>query len=207
MKEVILKRVNGVYKIPKFLKLTLGIKKYYFEYNDALYNKELETNDKEVKQISLLVEALNIKNKKERLFFIYDKACDLLDNDFYGKNICEFKCGKCIRDRKLNNMGGGCCCDSKFHKSMCQYLTDKGCQVRCLACKFHICDTLKKKGYKYRLNDIYILKYLLNWKQKLIIYNDFFMNKEEVLKEVRRNSIVLWAFSRKKKFVKYNIKN
>lgn len=207
MKKVVLKRINGAYKIPKFLKITAGRKRYFFEYRDMLYNKEIDTTDKEVKQVSLLVEALNIKKRKKRLSFIYDKACDLLDDDFYGKNICGFECGKCINDRKYNNMGGGCCCDSKYHKFMCPYLTDKGCSVKCLACKFHICNTLKEKGYKYYLNDIYILKYLLTWKQKLIIYNDFFMSKEEVLKKVYRNSVILWSFTKKKKLVKYNVKN
>ncbi len=206
MKEIVLKKIDDKYVIPRFIRFKISKNtNFKFEYKGKLYNKVVDSDDKEVKQISLLVEALNIKNRKKRLEFIYDKACDLLDADFYGKNVCEFNDGKCINDRKYNNMGGGCCCDSKHHKFMCPYLTDKGCSVRCLACKFHICDTLKKKGYKYRLNDIYILKYLLNWKQKLIIYNDFFMSKEEVLKQVYRNSIILWSFSKKKKFVKYDV--
>ncbi len=208
MKEVILKSNNGKYIISRFIRFKISKNtNFKFEYKGKLYDKSIASEKREVKQVSYLVEALNIKNKKKRLSFVYDKACDLLDDDFYGKNICGFNCGKCINDRKYNNMGGGCCCDSKHHKFMCPYLTIKGCSVRCLACKFHICDTLKKKGYKYRLNDIYILKYLLNWKQKLIIYNDFFMTKEEVLKGIYRNSIILWLFSKPKKFVRYNLDN
>lgn len=205
MKEVIIKKVNGSYKIPKFLRLKAGKLKYKFEYNSKMYGKEINADDKDTKQISLLVEALNINNKNERLEFIYDKSCDLLDNDFYGKNLCGFKNGKCIYDRKEKNLGGGCCCDSKNHLTMCPYLTNKGCSIRCLACKFHICSFLRKKGYKYHINDIYLLRYLLNWKQKIMVYNDFFMTKEEVLKDIKKNSIILWIFSKGKKFVKYDI--
>lgn len=205
MKKIVLKKVNNKYEVPKFLKLNINRTKYYFEYNDKLHDKEIVTDDKELKQISLLVEALNIKDKKKRLEFIYDRSCDLLDNDFYGKNICGFKCGKCIQNRYYNSLGGGCCCDSRNHLSMCPYLTNKGCFIRCLACKFHICALLKKKGYKYRLSDIYMLKYLLNWKQKIMVYNDFFMTKEEVLKDVYKNSIILWTLSKKRDFIKYKL--
>ncbi len=206
MKKVVLKCVNGIYKIPWFLKIYAGKRKYYFEYKGKLYDKEIKTNDKKVMQVSLLVNALNIRNKNERLSFIYDKSCDFLDEDFIHKNVCEFKCRKCIQDRLYNNLGGGCCCDSKNHSAMCPYLTKNGCSIKCLACKFHICKTLKKKGYKYHVNDIYMLKYLLNWKQKIMIYNDFFMTKDEVLKDLIRNSIIIWSFSKRKEFVKYNIK-
>ena len=201
MKEVIIKKEKGNYRIPKLLKLNLSKKIYKFEYNGKLYNKELKTDNKNIYQLSLLVEALNIKNKRQRYEFIYDKACDLLDNDFYGKNVCEFKNGKCIKNRKCHEIGDGCCC-SVDHKTICQYLTDKGCSVRCLACKFHICRILKDKGYKYRLNDIYILKYLLNWKQKIIVYNDFFITKDEVLNDILKNSIILWSLKPVKKFIK-----
>lgn len=206
MKEVIIKKVNDSYKIPKFLRLKAGKVKFKLEYNNKLYDKEIKTDNKEVRQISLLVEALNIKNKNKRLEFIYDKSCDLLDDDFYGKNICEFKKDKCLKNRKNKELGGGCCCDSN-HLTMCPYLTNKGCSIRCLACKFHICSELRKKGYRYNMNDIYLLRYLLNWKQKIMVYNDFFMTKEEVLKDIKKNSIILWSFSSGKKFIKYDVNN
>lgn len=205
MKKVIIKEKNGVYKIPITLKVLKSKKKYFFEYKGKLYDKEIEYGNNNVRQVSLLVNALNIKNKKERLSFMYDRACDLLDVDFYKKNVCEFKCGKCITDRLNNNLGGGCCCDSKDHKGMCMYLSKDGCKIRCLTCKLHICRTLKKKGYRYRINDIYMLKYLLNFKQKIMLYNDFFMTKEEILKDLNRNSLIMWLFSKKRKFIKHNL--
>ena len=205
MKPIVLKKINNVYKIPKFLKIYAGKRKFYFEDKGKLYDKKIKTDDKEVRQVSLLTEALNIKSRKERFSYIYDMSCDLLDEDFIYKNVCDFKCGKCIKDRLYNKLGGGCCCD-RNHETMCPYLTKSGCSIRCLACKFHICNVLKKNGYKYRIKDIYILRYLLNWKQKIMVYNDFFMTHDEVLKHVIKNSILLWLFSKKKRFVKYNIK-
>lgn len=50
-----------------------------------------------------------------------------------------------------------------------------------------------------------MIKYLFNWKQKLMTFNDFFMSEEECLKNIYRNSIIMWLFSKKKKFIKYNI--
>ena len=70
-----------MYKIPRFVKFLIPFKKFEFEYNDNLYEKEINGNN-EIRQISLLVEALNIKNKKERYDFIYEKSCDLLDDVF-----------------------------------------------------------------------------------------------------------------------------
>ena len=205
MKAVVFKKIDGIYKIPMYVRFHAGRRKYFFEYEGKLFDREIITNDKEVRQISLLTAALNIKDKRERLSYVYDKACDLLDEDFFGKNLCEFRNGKCINDRKYNKLGGGCCCDSAHHEYMCPHLSKQGCTIRCLACKLHVCNTLKKKGYRYHIDDIYVLKYLLNEKQKIMIHNDFFMTKEEVLKDVIRNSIILWSFTNKKRFVKYNL--
>ena len=59
-----------------------------------------------------------------------------------------------------------------------------------------ICSNLKKLGYKYNINDILVLKYLLNWKQKIIVYLDFFKTPEEVLLDVKKNSIIYWILKK-----------
>lgn len=194
MKIYVIKEKNGIYKIPRFIRFLR--REFKFECNGKLYNKEIKDN-KEVRQVSLLVEALNIKNKKKRLDFIYEKTCELLDDDFYGKNICEFKNNKCIHDRLHNASCNGCCMNNDGTK-MCKYLDKGRCKIKCLACKFHICYCIRQKGYKCKINDIYMLKYLYNWKQKIIIYNDFFMTKEEVLNDVYKNSIIAWTFKKTK---------
>ncbi len=200
MKEVVIKKINGKYKIPRFIRFKAK--------KDTIFKVERQEkmSNKEDIQVSLLVEALNIKDKRKRLEFVYDKSCELLDNDFYGCNLCEFKNNRCMHDRiHAKSMDG--CCRSNDDKKKCPYIKNHRCTIKCLACKFHICYLLRKKGYKYRVNDIYLLKYLYNWKQKIIIYNDFFMTKEEVLKDVYRNSIIYWAlFSKNKKFIDNNNK-
>jgi len=200
MKEVLLQK--GC-KIPRFIRFKIG-KNVVFKvkHQDKTYDCEIMTDDKELKQLSLLVEALNIKDKKQRLAFVYDKSCELLDNDFYGKNLCEFKSNKCMHDRiHAKSMDG--CCRSNDNSKKCPYINNHRCTVKCLACKFHVCYCLRKKGIKYKVNDIYLLKYLYNWKQKIMIYNNFFMTREENLKDVYRNSIIYWTlFSSKAKFIK-----
>lgn len=200
MKKIILKKVNGKYKIFRFVNFFSKCYHFYYEYNGNLCDK-YTNKDKELKQISLLVEALNIKNKKERIKFIYEKSCDLLDDDFYGKNICEFKNNKCIHDRVLNCSCDGCCKTNDGLKK-CKYLVNHRCTIRCIACKFHICHCIRKKRYKIKVNDIYMIKYLYNWKQKIIIYNDFFIPEVEVLNHLYKNSIILWLFCKNDAWIK-----
>ena len=194
MKSIVLKNVNGRYKVFRFIKYLIKNHHFYYEYKGSLCDK-YTNEDKEVEQISLLEEALNIKNKKERIKFIYEKSCDLLDNDFYGNNICEFKNNKCMHDRIHNSSCDGCCKTNDGLKK-CKYLVNHRCTIKCLACKFHICYCIRKKGYKIKVSDIYMLKYLYNWKQKIMLYNDFFMTEDEVLNHLYKNSLVLWLFSR-----------
>lgn len=195
--QIVFKMEDGKYKIPRLIRYKIRNNNFKFEYKKKLYDKEIDSDDKEVKQISLLTEALNIKKRKERLKFVYDKACELLDGDFYGKNICEFKNNICLHDRIHNGNCDGCCRRNDNNKT-CKYLKNHRCSTKNLACKLHICDPLKKKGYRYRINDIYILKYLYSWKQKLFIYTDLFLSEKEVLSDIYKNSILYWALIIKK---------
>ena len=202
MKKEVIIRVddNGNFKLSRFIRLLDSKnKKYKVLYKEKEYIKE--SSIKEIRQISQVIEALNIKDKKKRLTFVYNRACDILDDDFYGKNVCGFKNNKCFQDRKKKTKCDGCCrCnDNKKH---CRYLINHICSTRCLACKFHICYTLKKKGYKYKVNDILVLKYLLNWKQRIMVYLDFFMTPEEVIEDLYKNNIVKWTFRKtEEKFI------
>lgn len=207
MKEIIIRKKNNKYYIPRFIRFRISKRNVFkFEYNGKLYDKELDIDDKEVKQVSIVVNALNIKNKKERLRYAYDKACELLDNDFYGKNICEFKNNRCMHDR-LHAISLDGCCRSNDNKRKCKYIENHRCQTKCLACKLHICYCVRNKGYRYRINDIYVLKYIYNWKQKIMVFTSFFMTEDEVLKNVNKNSIIIWAlFTKTRSFIKNNEK-
>lgn len=198
-KVLIIKQENGKYKIPGLLRYRLWNRNLKFEYKGKLCDKEIKDN-KEIRQISLLVEAFNIKNRKERLTFIYDKSCDLLDENFYGENLCKFKNNKCFVNRMHGCSVDGCC-RSKDNKNACKFLVKHKCTNRNLACKLHVCSYMRKKGYTFKVNDIYMLKYLYNWKQKMFCYFNLFISREKFLKDIYTNSIILWAL----KFRKYGI--
>ena len=196
MKKIVFEKINGKYRIPRLIRFRIRKNtKFYYKYKGRLYSKEKNDNP-ELFQISTLVCALNIKSRKERLKYVYEKACDILDSDFYGKNVCEFKNNRCMHDRIYAISEDGCC-RTNDDSEKCIYLINHRCQIRCLACKFHICDCIRKKGLHYRVNDILVLKYLYNWKQKIIAYCDFFKTEDEVLKDIYRNSLIIWAFTNK----------
>ncbi len=195
MKEIIIEvKDDKNIKLPFLVRLRDNKNKKYKVLYKGKYYEENSDNPL-VRQALYVCGALNIKDKKKRLSYVYDKACDLLDDDFYGKNVCEFKDNKCIYARKEKTHCDGCC-RSRDGDKVCVYLKNHICSIRCLACKFHICKYIRKKGLRYRVNDILVLKYLLNWKQKIMVYLDFFMTKEEVLKDLTKNSIILWAFKK-----------
>ena len=70
-------------------------------------------------------------------------------------------------------------------KQNCMYLEEDGtCKTKNIGCKLFTCHYLKKKGYKYRLNDIYLAKYFFNLRQKFYIESAFRLSKEEVIKGI-----------------------
>ena len=202
MKKEVIIRVddNGNFKLSRFIRLfDSKNKKYKVLYKGKEYIKE--SNIKEIRELTQIIEALNIKDKRKRLLFICNKACDILDDNFSCQKMCKFKNNKCIYDRMKKDKYNGCCgtIDRKKH---CKYLINNNCSTRCLACKFHICHTLKKMGYKYKVDDILVLKYLLNWKQKIMVYLDFFMTPDEVVEDLYKNNIIAWAFRKtEEKFI------
>ena len=196
---IIIKKEGKKYKIPMFLRYKLWNHTFKFEYNGKLYDKEVK-DDKEVRQVSLLVEACNIKNRKERLTFIYDKSCDLLDENFYGCNLCEFKNNKCFVNRMHGDSVDGCC-RSRDNRNACKFLIKHKCTNRNLTCKLHVCSYMRKKGYKFRIDDIYMLKYLYTWKQKMFCYFNLFISRDKFLKDIYLNSLIVWAL----KFRRYGI--
>lgn len=197
LKEIVFKvDDDGLVTIPFLVRIRdTKSKRYKVLYKGKLYDKE--SDNKVIRQVTQVAEALNIKDYKKRLSYVYDKACDLLDDDFYGKNVCEFKDNKCMYARTENTSCDGCC-RTRDGKRVCVYLKNHICSIRCLACKFHVCKYVRKKGLRYKVNDLLVLKYLLNWKQKIIVYLNFFKKKEETVNDLFRNSIILWAFKKDK---------
>ena len=69
---------------------------------------------------------------------------------------------KCIA-KKDTNCTMGCCHHYKnkyfgllYEKDLhlCEYQKNKRCTAKCITCKMYMCDTLKKKGYNFNINNV-----------------------------------------------------
>lgn len=154
---------------------------------------DLEKDERKDNQMLTLISALNackIKDKKQRIEYIYMSACKYLDNEFMNKNICEFKDDVCLGKRKYN-IKNGCCHEFKMKNilypkdlSLCRYQKDKHCTADCLGCKVFVCDEVRKKGYKYTYYNVPLIRYFFNIKQKIIIRCSVFTHKDRILKKL-----------------------
>ena len=145
--------------------------------------KVSEVKSKNINSLKDIEIAINMKNKRARIEFIYDKVCDYLDYDFIKKNKCLFKDDKCISDRGKNYDKNCGCCRAR-NGEVCQYLEDGRCTIRNLGCKFFVCPTLKKKGVTYKTTDFPLLKYFCSFRQRIVLRYTIFVPKEKVIERV-----------------------
>ena len=137
--------------------------------------------------VLVFVNALNIKNRRKRIEYIYEQACDELDSFYDGKNMCGFKGNQCYVQRKLkNNKFNGCC-------RMCIHQSKTGCKTKNLTCKLFFCSEVKKRYKVLGINDINIIK-LLTKRQRYILSNCYFTSKKEVLNDLYIGSIMIVLF-------------
>ena len=157
-----------------------------FFYKRFWYKKTtfvLESNYEELKPI---IKALNIKKRKPRITYIYDKACKQIDNHYQNKNICGFKNNKCYVQQKLNNGTiNGCC-------RMCMYQSKKGCQTKNLTCKLFTCSEVEKRCQVIKFDDLKILN-LLSLRNRMILKSDYFSKREDVINDLYYGSILIWT--------------
>lgn len=148
-------------------------------------------NDEEIDDKMKIIESvLNISDIKERYSYLYDLICEYLDNEFINKNVCGFNCGICRRRQEMIDKNikkdtylDGCC--HGYKKGDCEYLIPgKGCSIKNIACKTYTCFYLRKRGYRYKLNNIYLSRYFFNYRQKNYIENTFFVEKDVVMEGI-----------------------
>lgn len=158
-----------------------------------IYNKTKKylkrINDDNIDEKMLTVKkVLAITDYEERYNYLYDLICDYLDNEFKNKNICGFDCGICKRRKNMIENGiikscyeNGCCYGYKEEQA-CKYLIPGvGCSIKNIACKTFTCFYLRKQGYRYKLNNIYLAKYFFNLRQKFYIENTYFVDKNVII--------------------------
>lgn len=152
-------------------------------YYDTLFVVKNSINDE---MINYMINALNIKNRKKRIQYIYDKSCELIDNKTKNINICGFKSGKCYVQRKLKNgKYNGCC-------RKCLYQTKKGCSTKNLSCKLFNCTEVTSRYEVIKYKDLKLLK-ILSLKNQIIIKSDYFSKREDVLKDLYSYSFIYSA--------------
>ena len=147
--------------------------KLLFLYRTPLFHfVHFKTDKIEFKNI---VTALNIKKRKERITYVFDESVKFIDN-YYNKDLCKFKNGKCIVQRKTNsNHCNGCC-------RTCPLVTDKGCPSTNITCKLIYCKTSIGNTKLLKVGDIKIFKCLSIF-QRLIILGDTFSTREKIIKD------------------------
>ena len=72
---------------------------------NIIKSEQLKLKDEEFANI---VQALDIKDKKERYIFYMIELVNTLDGFFYGKNYCDFRDNKC-GEKRTTNSTIGCC--------------------------------------------------------------------------------------------------
>ena len=148
-------------------------------YKSILYCNTLFVVKNNIKNqmIDYIINALNIKNRKKRIVYIYDSSCELIDDNTKNINICGFKNNKCYVQRKIKNgKCNGCC-------RKCLYQTNEGCPTKNLACKLFNCSEVRKRFDAITFDDLKLLK-LFSLKNRLVIQSDFFVRREDVLKDL-----------------------
>lgn len=129
---------------------------------------------------------MNIKNRKQRITYIYDTACQQIDDHYQNKNICGFKNNKCYVQQKLKNGTiNGCC-------RMCMYQSLKGCTTKNLTCKIFTCSEVEKRCQVIKFNDLKILN-LLSYRNKMILKSDYFSKRKDVINDLYYGSFLLWT--------------
>ena len=166
------------------------LKKFYkrlWLYRSFMYKGVTFELDSDKYDISNFVSALNIKNRRKRIEYIYDCACNEIDKFYDGKNVCGFKDNQCYVQRKLkNNKINGCC-------RICIHQNNKGCITRNLACKLFFCSEAKKRHKVLTIKDIKIFK-ILTIRQRYIMSTDYFNSREEVINDLYIGSIIVVVF-------------
>ena len=181
MKDVFIYDDSKFYKnIKKYLNKNIVVHLLYEE-DDIIDNSNIEKYPS-IKDKIHMIHALNIKDIKLRYSYIYDVVCDYLDYEFKVRNVCGFENGRCLSVRNNSHCPESCngCCYGT-NRGLCKNFIDGKCTIKSLSCKLFTCRYLKKQGIRYRINDIDLLKYFFNIKQKYILDTSIFKDKDEII--------------------------
>lgn len=138
--------------------------------------------------IHSIIEALNIKNRKKRITYVYDFVCKQVDHYYQDKNLCDFSDGCCVVQRRSKKYHNGCC-------RLCKYCGPHGCTTSNFTCKLFYCYTAKSKNPEKVLSfDDFILLKCLSVRQRFLLRHDFFSSREQVIQDLWWESVFINLF-------------
>ena len=171
--------INDEVEYKSFLKKIFFYKSFIF-YNTIFILKGSYDNY----FLSRIVKALNIKDRKKRVSYLYDEIVKYVD-DYYPSTICDFKNNQCFWQRESkSNKFMGCCRGCKLVRM------NKGCESSNISCKLTFCRPARKKIKKLKLRDIDLVRFF-GLSRRIIIKNDYFSKREDVINDLYYG-IVLW---------------
>lgn len=183
------------------IKTKKDLEKFYkriWLYRSFLYRNVTFILKEDKYNISNFIMALNIKNRRKRIEYIYDNACLEIDNFYEGKNVCGFKDNQCYVQRKLNNNKFNGCC------RMCIHQSKTGCKTKNLTCKLFFCEEAKKRHKTLTIKDINIFK-MFTPSQRYIINTDYFNSRDEVINDLYIGSVMVVVFKYVYRMIKKTI--
>ena len=107
--------INSYKELNRFYSRLRLYKILYYKDSFCL-NKISNISDYDKLELNCVIEAFNIKDKKSRISYVYDSACNYIDKKYVNENICEFKNDRCLYQRYSNN---------KFNMNYLRKTTDK----------------------------------------------------------------------------------
>ena len=145
-----------------------------------------------------LEKANSFKSIKDKYNYIYDTVCDFLDSKYIGCNYCDFKDDVCKYFRKIDSNHKMGCCYSDKRGGLCpNFKKDGSCKIRSISCKLYACPMLRDEKLYFKVNDIPLLKYNFNLKQKWWIKQSFFQTKEDTLIKLYENKKIYEVINNK----------
>lgn len=164
------------------------------KYMKKIADGEIDITYDYPKNYEALIHAMKIKNRKERITYIYDNACKTID-DYNAENHmdCTFKDGRCLEKEKGGKVNG-CCYRCKFQSS-------RGCPSKNLTCKFYFCSRFLREHKKpLTFEDFPEFKLLTKFQQEIVKTNAYCTRETFLKMLLLDNFFVFYIFSTVKVF-------
>ena len=149
------------------------------------------------KDIKKALYAISIKDERQRITYLYDEIFSYLDNIWKENNPCNFCNNRCVASikGKTAHKENGCCYSFDYSKNpfkltenekICKYLKeDKTCATQNISCKLFVCRYLRKNNiFNIDLNKIFLVNAFFNKHKKLVLKENFFVSKEEIINKL-----------------------